>query len=189
MRRSVLLYEYMIISRGGQGGVTAARILATAAVLEGKYAQAIPQFGAERRGAIVRSYLRVSSRPIRRHSSVKNPIGVAVFSSRILQLVDVSSIAPKNAILLVNSGSEIPLLKSRGYKYYYVDATSIAVKLGLVIAGWPVVNTAMAAAMAKVFRITSLDSVLKAMEDYFTGKLLEVNRKAAIQAWQEVKEG
>ncbi len=179
-----MLREYLILSRGGQGGVTASRILATAAVLEGKYAQSIPQFGAERRGAIVRSYIRISDQPIRRHSAVKEPHGVAVFSARILELVDIRSFVKEGATVLVNASSPPKL---EGYKLFYVDATSIAVKLGLVIAGWPVVNTAMAAAMAKVFEIASLDSVLKAMEEYFKGKLLEINKEAARLAWDSVK--
>jgi len=57
-----LLREYLILSRGGQGGVTESRILATATTLEGRWAQAIPEFGAERRGAIVKAYLRVSDK-------------------------------------------------------------------------------------------------------------------------------
>lgn len=178
-----MLREFLILSRGGQGGVTASRILATAAALEGLWAQAIPEFGAERRGAIVKAYLRLSDKPILRHSSVRNPEGVAIFSSRILELVDVNKLIPEKAVVLVNSPTK-PKLGDR--VVYNVDATGIALKLGLVIAGWPVVNTAMASAMARVFEIASLDSVLKALEEYFKGKLLEVNREAARIAWNEV---
>lgn len=180
-----MLWEYLIISRGGQGGVTASRLLAAAAVLEGKYAQAIPEFGAERRGAIVRSYLRLSDQPIKRHSAVKRPQGVGVFSAKILELIDIRRYVPEGATIVVNSSTPPKL---SGYKVYYLDATSIALKLKLVIAGWPVVNTAMAAAMARVFNISSLDSLLRAMEEYFHGRLLEVNREAARLAWDSVRE-
>jgi len=183
-RAEPLLREYLILSRGGQGGVTASRILATAAVLEGKYAQAIPQFGAERRGAIVRSYLRISDEPIKRHSRVKQPVGVSVFSARILELMDLNSIAPTAKRVLVNSSKPVHL---GDREVFYVDATSIALELNLVIAGWPVVNTAMAAAMAKVFEIASLDSILEAMKNFFHGKLLEANLEAARRAWDRVR--
>jgi len=179
-----LLREYVIISRGGQGGVTASRILASAAVIEGKYAQAIPEFGAERRGAIVRSYLRISDEPIKRHSAVKEPQGVAVFSSRIFEIVDPFKYIPRSRIMLVNA-SKKPAVDVD--ELYCVDATSIAVELGLVIAGWPVVNTAMAAAMAKVFNISTFDSLSKALEDFFHGRLLEVNKEAAKRAWSSVQ--
>lgn len=177
--------EFLILSRGGQGGVTASRILATAAVYEGKWAQAIPEFGAERRGAIVRSYLRVSNGLIKRHSRVYNAYGASIFSSKILELIDISEFVPRDAILLVNSPSKPEL---EGYKEVnYVDATKIALEHELVIAGWPVVNTAMASAMARVFDIASLDNVVKAIEDFFHGELGERNVSAAREAWNKVK--
>jgi pyruvate ferredoxin oxidoreductase gamma subunit len=163
--------------------VTASRILASAAILEGRWAQAIPEFGAERRGAIVKSYLRLSDKRILRHSSIRRPEGVVVFSSRILELVDVDRIIPPDVTVLVNSSTKP---KIGGRDVYSVDATGIALKLGLVIAGWPVVNTAMASAAARVFGIASLDSVVRALGDYFRGKLLDVNIEAAKIAWSEV---
>ena len=176
--------EFLILSRGGQGGVTASRLLATAAVYEGKWAQAIPEFGAERRGAIVRSYLRVSNGVIKRHSRVYNADGASIFSSKILELIDITEVVPRNAVLLVNSSSKPGLT---GYReVYYVDATKIALDHGLVIAGWPVVNTAMASAMAKVFEIASLENVVKAIQEFFHGELAEKNISAAQEAWNKV---
>ncbi len=171
------MLEVMILSFGGQGGVTAARILAVTALNEGKFAQAIPQFGAERRGALVRSYLRISDRPIRRHSSIKNPDIVAVFSEKILRIVDVDA-----ETLVINSRE--PKISGR---VYYVDASSIALELNLISAGWPIVNTAMAGAMAKVFGF-SIESLKNAIKETFTGKLAELNVKAAEKAYEEVKE-
>ncbi len=178
-----MLREFLILSRGGQGGVMASRILASAAVLEGLWAQAIPEFGPERRGAIVKSYLRVSDAPIARHSSVRRPEGVAVFSSKILELIDISKLAPGSVPVLVNAAKK-PELVDRDV--YYIDATSIALKLGLVIAGWPLVNTAMASAMARVFGIAGLESIVRALGEYFRGKLLEANTEAVRIAWDSV---
>ena len=179
------LREYLILSRGGQGGVTASRILAHAAVLEGKYAQAMPEFGAERRGAIVKSYLRISDRPIRLHSLITRADAVTVFSSRILNLLDVSNFLKDDGIVIVNAGS---LERVGRYRTYIVNATKIATDLGLVIAGWPVVNTAMVGAMARVLNICSLDTVLKVLQEYFSGKLLELNSRAVEEAWYRVRE-
>jgi len=162
----------------GRGGVTASRLLAIAALNEGKYAQAIPQFGAERRGALVRSFLRISDKPIRRHSSVKNPEVIAVFSEKILKIVDVKA----NTVVI---NSKQPKVKNG--KVYYVDASSIALELGLISAGWPIVNTAMAGAIAKVFGF-SFESLKNAIEQTFSGKLAELNVQAAKKAYEEVKE-
>lgn len=178
-----MLKEYLIVSRGGQGGVTASRILAAAAVIEGKWAQAIPEFGAERRGAIVRSYLRISNEPIRRHSSVRSPEGVAIFSHRILEMVPLEKIAPSGTRIIINTREKI----SEGREVYHIDATGIALKLGLVVAGWPLVNTSMASAMAKVFEIASLNSLVEALKDFFRGRLLEANVEAVKLAWDSVR--
>jgi pyruvate ferredoxin oxidoreductase gamma subunit len=106
-----------------------------------------------------------------------------VFSSRILELIDVDKVIPVDSTVLVNS----PVRPRLGGRVVYsVDATGIALKLGLVIAGWPVVNTAMASAAARVFNIASLDSIVGALGEYFRGKLLEVNVEAAKIAWGEV---
>ncbi|MCX8136319.1 2-oxoacid:acceptor oxidoreductase family protein, partial [Pyrobaculum aerophilum] len=70
------MYEVIFLGRGGQGAVTAAQLLAYAAALEGKKAQALPEFGAERRGAIVRAYLRIGEALL--HSSIKRADYVVV---------------------------------------------------------------------------------------------------------------
>lgn len=171
------MLEIMILSFGGQGGVTAARLLAIAALNEGKFAQAIPQFGAERRGALVRSFLRISDNPIRRHSSVKNPDIVAVFSEKIINIADVRA---KTVVI----NSKQPKLENG--EVYYVDASSIALELGLISAGWPIVNTAMAGAMAKVLGF-NFESLKNAIEEIFSGKLAELNIKAAEKAYGGVK--
>ncbi len=172
------LLEVMILSFGGQGGVTAARILAITALNEGKFAQAIPQFGAERRGALVRSFLRISDKPIRRHSSVKNPEIVAVFSEKILKIAEVKA----NTVII---NSKQPVLEN--CKVFYVDASSIALELNLISAGWPIVNTAMSGAMAKVLGF-SFGSLKDAIEQTFSGKLADLNVQAAKRAYEEVKE-
>jgi len=44
----------------------------------------------------------------------------------------------------------------------------------------------MASATAKVFGIASLDSIVRALGEYFRGRLLDVNVEAARIAWGEV---
>ncbi|AEA47545.1 2-oxoacid:acceptor oxidoreductase family protein [Archaeoglobus veneficus] len=176
-----MLTEVMILSFGGQGGVTAARILALAAVSEGMYAQAIPQFGAERRGSLVRSYLRLSDRPIRRHSSIKKADVLAIFAEKILGIVNANEFIRDGGIAILNAKQGI------AEKNYCVNAADIALSLNLVAAGWPIVNTAMAGAMAKPLGL-SIDSVIEAIKSTFPGELAEVNAKAAEIAYREVRQ-
>ena len=72
------MIEVRIHGRGGQGAVTSAELLALAAIEEGKYAQAFPSFGPERRGAPVMAFLRVDDQPIRLREKVYDPDVVVV---------------------------------------------------------------------------------------------------------------
>ena len=171
-----MLKEVTILSFGGQGGVTAARILALAAVKDGMYAQAIPQFGAERRGSLVRSYLRLSDMPVRRHSSIKKADVVSIFAEKILRIVNVEDFLKEGGMTIINaeSGGD-----------YCINASDIALSLNLVSAGWPIVNTAMAGAMAKVLGINE-ESLIEAIKETFHGDLAEKNARAAERAYREV---
>jgi len=170
----------MILSFGGQGGVTAARILALAAAKEDIFAQAIPHFGAERRGSLVRCYLRLSDKPVRRHSSIKKADVIAIFAEKILRVVDVNELLRNSGTIVLNSKSGI------GKKNYCVDAAEIALRLNLVAAGWPIVNTAMAGAMAKPLGL-SIESIINAINSTFSGELAITNAKAAELAYREVR--
>ncbi|MDK2795383.1 MAG: pyruvate ferredoxin oxidoreductase gamma subunit [Archaeoglobaceae archaeon] len=137
-----MLLELTIYCRGGQGGVTSAKLVATAAMLKGLYAQAIPQFGPERRGATVNAYLRISDTPIRRRSSIKNPYGIVVFDRKI-------ALNSTAKLGIINSPDPIKIAE----KTYYLDATRIAEKNSLVYAGWTVLSAPMSGAIAKALDI------------------------------------
>jgi len=141
----------VIYSRGGQGGVTAARFLATAAMLQGLYSQAIPQFGPERRGSRVQTYLRISDRQIRKRSPIKNPNYVAVFDRKIYSL-DSAEIA------VVNSKDRLKLAS----RTFYLDATAIAEKFGLMNSGWAILSAPMSGAIARAIGL-DLENLLKAI--------------------------
>ncbi len=179
-----MLVELRFHGRGGQGAVTAANILAAAAVLEGKYAQAFPYFGAERRGAPVEAYARVSDRPIERHSQVREPDIVVVLDPTIFELVDVTRGLKPGGVIVVNS--ENPPVKD-GWNVWCVNATKIAMDLGLIVSGWPVVNTSMLGALARATGLVSVESVDKSIRSYFHGKLGELNAKAARRAYSEAR--
>jgi pyruvate ferredoxin oxidoreductase gamma subunit len=59
--------------RGGQGVVTSNQMLGKAALAEGNYIQAFPEFGPERTGAPVRAFLRISKEPIQVYAQVYIP--------------------------------------------------------------------------------------------------------------------
>ncbi|MEM3138059.1 MAG: 2-oxoacid:acceptor oxidoreductase family protein, partial [Thermofilaceae archaeon] len=158
-----MLYEVCFNARGGQGAVIAARLLVHAACLSGLWGQAFPLFGGERRGAPVFSYARISDKPIRLRSQIREPNALLVFDRSLME----GSIKVKeNGVVLVNSPSRPQVGHA---KVYWLDATSIAKKHNLVIAGWPAVNSAMLGAFAKVTGIVAINDLVKAIKSVWTG--------------------
>ncbi|MBT8508879.1 pyruvate ferredoxin oxidoreductase [Methanomicrobiaceae archaeon CYW5] len=174
------MYEIRLHSRGGQGGVTAAKVLAYAAFLDGKYATATPLYGAERRGAPVVSFIRVDDTPIRVYSQIRTPDLVIVLDASIMDLVDVTAGLREDGVVLVNSPHPVEI---EGHTTYTVDLTSIALSLKMVLAGNPILNTPLIGAIAKM-GIISRESAQKAIADTFPD---ERNVEAALKAYEELK--
>jgi pyruvate ferredoxin oxidoreductase gamma subunit len=173
------VFELRIHSRGGEGGVTAARLLAIAAIHDGKYASACPFYGAERRGAPVVSFVRIDDRPIRVYSQIRRPDLVVVLDASLLGVVDVLSGLKIGGTILINSAHrhEYP-----GFITYNIDLTGIALREDLVIAGSPILDTPLLGAIARI-GIISQDSTKKAITELFTD---ERNVKAADAAYREI---
>jgi len=174
------MYEIRIHSRGGQGGVTAAKLLALAAFRDGKYATACPFYGAERRGAPVVSYVRIDDRPIRIYSQIHAPDLVIVLDASIMDVVDVLQGLKENGTVLLNSAH--PLEGCNG-TCRHVDLTGIALAENLVVAGSPILNTPVIGALAKMGVVT-LPSARTAIRETFTD---ERNVKAAEAAYEELE--
>jgi len=173
------MYEIRIHSRGGQGGVTAARLLALAAFRDGKYATACPFYGAERRGAPVVSYVRIDDHPIRVYSQIRNPDLVVVLDTSVMEVVDVFCGLKPDGKVVLNARKEEDIV---GHTTYAVDLTGIALSLNLVIAGSPILNTPVIGALAKM-GIISMDSAKIAISEMFADNR---NVKAAEAAYQEL---
>lgn len=176
--------------RGGQGAVTAAEILASAAALEGKWVQAFPSFGAERRGAPVQAYTRISDKPIYDRSFIYEPDVVVVLDESLLD-ADRNSILmglKPNGKLVVNSGQDpYVLVRKLGFNgdIATVDATTIAIE----VLGAPIVNTAILGAVVRAINVVERESVIEAMKKKFPPTLAEKNIKAFIVAYDKTVVG
>jgi 2-oxoacid:acceptor oxidoreductase gamma subunit (pyruvate/2-ketoisovalerate family) len=186
---SSMLKEIRIHGRGGQGSVTAADLLAHAAFIEGKWVQAIPYFGAERRGAPVKAFARISDEPILVHSQVYTPDYVIVLDHAIYKVVDVTDGLRKEGILVINTTKRPSELGLHGWRIATVDATGIALELNLLVAGLPVVNTSIVGGFAKATGEVKLESVLKAINETWTGSAGEKNVRAAELAYERLTKG
>ena len=174
------MYEIRIHSRGGQGGVTAAKLLALAAFRDGKHATACPFYGAERRGAPVVSFVRIDDRPIKIYSQIHEPDLVIVLDTSIMDVVDVLQGLKPDGTVLLNSAHALPGCNGT---CSYVDLTGIALAQNLVVAGSPILNTPVLGALAKM-GIIPLPSAEKAIREMFAD---ERNVKAAKAAYEEVR--
>ena len=189
-----MLKEIIILGRGGQGAVTSATILVDAASRDGLEAQGFPFFGAERRGAPVAAFVRVSDRPVRRHGMFNLADIMVVLDPQLHVTGALGKYRlKKGGTLLVNT----PLSLTREWlrvaesfgagEFHVVDATRIARELGLVVAGWPVVNTGVLGAFSRATGLVSLDSIVESIRRYFGGRLGELNARAAVVSYREVK--
>ncbi|RLI06134.1 hypothetical protein DRO26_00040 [Candidatus Bathyarchaeota archaeon] len=170
--------------RGGQGAVTAAEILAHAAINEGKYAQAFPSFGPERRGAPVVAFNRFDEKPIWSRSDVYEPDIVVVLDSTLLKNVNVLEGLKPNGTLVINSSKTPEELREK-YGFKVRMAVVDAKRIALNVLKLPIVNTAMLGAFVKSVEILKLDSVIEVVKERFKGKAGEKNVDVVVQAYNE----
>jgi len=175
--------------RGGLGAFTAAKLLGSAASLHGgKFAQAFPAFGPERRGAPVAGFTRISDEVITDHSQVYGCDCVIVLDETLCDVIDVTVGMKEDAVLLINTAStadEVRQKKNLGKMKHIVtiDATSIALeKLGK-----PIVNTVMLGAAVGAVGMVSMTSLEDAIDDIMKGPLGEKNKDAARTAYEMTK--
>jgi 2-oxoacid:acceptor oxidoreductase gamma subunit (pyruvate/2-ketoisovalerate family) len=177
------MIEIRLHGRGGQGAVTSAELLALAAIAEGKYAQAFPSFGPERRGAPVVAFCRIDDKPIRLRTNIYKPDMVLVLDPSILRLVDVSAGLKEDGFLVTNTKySPDDLRKELGIKTALatVNATQIASEeLGL-----PITNTTMLGALLKAREVVPVDTLIGPLEKRF-GRIAAKNIKAFKRAFNE----
>ena len=183
MTNTAGLVEIIWHGRGGQGAVTSAELLAQAAINEGKYAQAFPAFGPERRGAPVVAFVRIDNdKPIRVRAEIEEPDIVVVLAADLLRVVDVSSGLKASGILVLNTPKAAEeIIKEFSFKQALatVDATRIAREM----LGVPIVNTTMIGALLKAAGVTKLESLLEPLKHRF-GRLAEKNINAMQRAYE-----
>ena len=180
--------------RGGQGAVTAAKLLAASALREGKNFQAFPEYGPERRGAPVRAFTRISDEPIRTYASVANPDIVVILDPGLIDQVPVTEGLKEDGIVVANyPGSPEELRERLGLgaskvKVYVIDAIEIAGRhLGRGVA-----NTPMLGAVVRASGVVDLEEVLEEVRHYFgekfSAKMAENNARAVMAAYDEARE-
>jgi pyruvate ferredoxin oxidoreductase gamma subunit/2-oxoisovalerate ferredoxin oxidoreductase gamma subunit len=183
------LVEIIFHGRGGQGAVTAANLLVEAALMDGnKGVQAFPFFGAERRGAPVRAFARISEKEIHLRSEIYTPDFVIVLDESIMGLVNILKGLKDDATILINSTKNPDDFSfSDKYKLATVDATGIAIKYEILVGGIPVVNTPILGAVPKILDRITLKSIQNVIKNKWKGELSTKNVNATKDAFEEVE--
>ena len=177
--------------RGGQGAVTAAKMVAELALGQNKYFQAFPEYGPERSGAPIVAFTRVSDEPIQIYAGIEHPQIVVVLDPSLLSIVDVTKGAPADAIVLVNSEMSPAELRKQyhleGFHYYTIAATRIAVET--IKRAIP--NTPMVGALTRITGLFPIDEVVAFLRaDFgkkFPPKVVEGNINAITRSYEEVQ--
>ena len=167
--------------RGGQGVVTAAELLAAAAFRENRYAQAFPSFGSERMGAPVMSFCRIDDKPIRTREPLTEPDALLIQDQTLLHQADLFDGLSADGYVLINSAKD---LEVHGDRYRTIPATSLA----LAHLGRPLPGAPMLGALAALTGVVSLEAVLVAINERFTGKVAAGNVAAARAAYELIAE-
>lgn len=163
------MIEVRIHGRGGQGAVTSAEMLALAAIGSGRYAQAFPSFGPERRGAPVQAFVRVSDRDIRIRGEIREPDVVVVLDPGLLSIIDVTSGLRDHGKLVVNSKLPAAEIKARfngRWEVAVVDASTIAMET----IGVNIVNTTMIGAVLKAADVVPMEALKGPLDHRFGGR-------------------
>lgn len=179
------MIEIRIHGRGGQGGVTAAELLAQAAISEGNYAQGFPSFGPERRGAPVTAYIRMDRNRLCIREPIETPDVVVVMDSGLIDVVDVFDGMNPGGTLVINApehklASLQETAETRGINLAIVDASAIAAE----VLGVPITNTSIIGAIVKATGVCKVESLQKPLEKRF-GRLAPKNIAAMQRAYEE----
>ncbi len=175
MRKDVI--EIRWHGRGGQGAITAAKIVAQAAFTAG-YSGVVmtPTFGTERRGAPVLTSLKISKNKIYDLSPITEPDIVVVLDHLLVEEADVTRGLKPGGWLIINSPKGPDAFHVNGVRVATADVTTIAAGVGLP---YGIVNTGIIGAFARASGLIGLEGLLSAIENEFTGKHPRRNAEAA----------
>jgi 2-oxoacid:acceptor oxidoreductase gamma subunit (pyruvate/2-ketoisovalerate family) len=181
--------EFRWHGRGGQGVVTSNQMLGKAALAEGNYIQAFPEFGPERTGAPVRAFLRISKEPIQVYAQVYDPDVVVCIDPTLLDVVNPTEGLKKDGTLVLNTNKEPKDIRQKfGFKsgkVVTVDASTIAME----VLGRPFYNMPTMAAAVSATGVVLIDTVIGEVLTRYPGKVGDLNKVAIERAVKEAQVG
>ncbi|MCL2807767.1 MAG: 2-oxoacid:acceptor oxidoreductase family protein [Coriobacteriia bacterium] len=178
-------------ARAGQGAITASKLLAETALFNGKYIQAMPEYGPERTGAPLKAYTRISDAPIEVHNNIVTPSIVVVLDETLLPIVNVAEGLDDNGLILINTTKDVDGIRKElslpaSVNVAVVDASGIAVDT----LGRDMPNTPVVGALAHVSKVATVDALKEILVlefgKKFTQDIIDANLTSVDRAAQEV---
>jgi 2-oxoacid:acceptor oxidoreductase gamma subunit (pyruvate/2-ketoisovalerate family) len=173
--------------RGGQGAITAAKIVAGAAFVSG-YSGVVmaPTFGTERRGAPVLTSLKISKEKIYDLSPIETPDIVVVLDHLLLNEADVTNGLKNGGIIVLNTPKPFESYNFKGFRLATADVTALSVEAGLPHG---MVNTGIIGSLEKATNLLGMDILIKGIEDEFSTRRPQKNSLAAKLAYERTVVG
>jgi 2-oxoacid:acceptor oxidoreductase gamma subunit (pyruvate/2-ketoisovalerate family) len=163
--------------RGGQGAITAAKILATAAFKSGYTGVVMaPTFGTERRGAPVFVSLKLAKEKIYDISPIETPDVVVVLDHLLLTEADVTKGLKPGGLIVLNTPRPLAAHDFNGMRLAVADVTALSVEAGLPQGR---VNSGIIGALCRALDVVPFDLVLAEIEAEFETKKPQANAQAA----------
>jgi len=168
--------------RGGQGAITAAKIVATAAFASG-YSGVVmaPTFGTERRGAPVMTSLKIAREKIYDLSPIEFPDIVVILDHLLLKEADVTGGLVPGGLIVLNTPKPQSAYHFDGMRLATADVTAISVQAGL---RHGMVNSGIIGVLGRAIDIVSIDSLLSAVTTEFGSKKPQQNADACRLAYE-----
>lgn len=168
--------------RGGQGAITAAKIVAEAAFISGYTGVVMaPTFGTERRGAPVMTSLKISKKKIYDLSPIETPDIVVVLDHLLLAEADVTSGLKNGGTIILNTPQIHASYNFKKFKLATADVTAISVEAGLPHG---MVNTGIIGSLERATNLLGMDILIKGIEKEFETRKPEKNSFAAKIAYE-----
>ncbi|HOP48613.1 MAG TPA: 2-oxoacid:acceptor oxidoreductase family protein [Desulfobacteraceae bacterium] len=174
--------------RGGQGAITAAKIVAKATFDSGyKGVVMAPTFGTERRGAPVITSLKLSREKIYDLSPIDRPDIVVVMDYLLLEEAGVTDGLKPGGIIVINTPKPANEYEIKGIKVAAADVTAISIEAGL----GGMVNAGIIGVLAKAMGFLDLKMLDDYIKEEFQGKRPEENSRAFMTSYEKtvIKEG
>ena len=172
-----MTHEIIMAGFGGQGVMSMGKILAEAALKEGKNVSWLPSYGPEMRGGTANCNVIISDEPV--GAPVVSEATAALILNRPSLSKFEGAVIP-GGVLIINSSLIDQKASRDDIKVYYVPANDIANELG----NGRIVNMVMLGAYLEASGAAKQDTIMEIITEIFSGKkasVIPVNKEALVR--------